>query len=129
MGIYFHNIWSLLEQFVCEQQQNNFQKQGQVKKFNPQTTRPQVNNKEKEIAKSTFISSLLPPIPAKSQKEVIEISKYFKKSDKPPQKKSYTQASSQSKLANSSSLLSVAMNTLKIKEMFLNLPNKKINIV
>jgi len=98
-------------------------------KFNPQTTRLQVNNKEKETAKPIFIFPLLPPILTKSQKEVIKISKYFKKSNKPPQKKSYGQTSSQSKLANSSSLSSVAMNMLKIKEKFLNLPNKKINMV
>jgi len=34
-------------------------------KFNPQITKPQVNNKGKETAKPTFISPLLPPIPAK----------------------------------------------------------------
>ena len=98
-------------------------------KFNPQITRPQVNNKEKETAKPIFISSLSLPILAKLQKEVNEISKYFKKSDKPPQKKSYTQASSQFKLAKSISSSSVAMDMLKIKEMFPNFPNRKINMV
>jgi len=91
--------------------------------------RPQVNNKGKETAKHTFISPLPLPIPAKSQKEVMEISKYFKKNDKSPQKKSYAQASSQSKLANSSSSSSVTMSMLKIKEIFPNLPNKKIDMV
>jgi len=98
-------------------------------KFNPQITRPQINNKEKEMAKLTFISPLFLPIPAKLQKEVNEILKYFKKSDKTLQKKSYAQASSQSKLAKSISSSSVTMNILKIKEIFLNLPNKKINMV
>jgi len=98
-------------------------------KFNPQITRPQVNNKGKETAKHIFIFSLSPPIPAKLQKEVNKISKYFKKSDKPPQKKSYIQASSQFKLAKSISLSSVTMDMLKIKEMFPNFPNKKINMV
>ena len=55
--------------------------------------------------------------------------KYFKKSDKPPQKKSYTQAPSQSKSAKSISLSSVAIDILKIKEIFLNIPNKKIDMV
>jgi len=98
-------------------------------KLNPQITRPQVNNKGKETAKPTFISLLLLPIPAKSQKEVNEISKYFKKSDETPQKKSYTQASSQSKSVKLISSSSVAMDMLKIKEIFLNLSNKKIDIV
>ena len=98
-------------------------------KLNSQITRPQVNNKEKEIAKPTFLSPLLLPIPAKSQKEVNEILKYFKKSDKTSQKKSYTQDSSQSKLAKSISLSSVTIHMLKIKEIFPNLPNKKINMV
>jgi len=53
-------------------------------KFNSQITRPQVNNKEKETAKPTFIFPLLLLIPAKLQKEVNEILKYFKKSNKPP---------------------------------------------
>ena len=56
-------------------------------KFNPQASRTPVNNKGKETVKPTYISSLSPPIPAKTPKEVNKISKYFKK-------KSYTQASS-----------------------------------
>ena len=58
-------------------------------KFNPQVAKLQVSNKGKKTVKSTFVSPLLPPIPAKSQKEVNKISKYFKKNDKPPMKKSY----------------------------------------
>ena len=98
-------------------------------KFNPQITRPQVNNKGKETAKPTFIFPLSPLIPAKLQKEVNEISKYFKKSNKTSQKKSYAQASSQSKLVKSISSSSVTIDTLKIKEIFPNLSNKKIDIV
>ena len=64
-------------------------------KFNPQTTKTPVNNKGKNIVKPTYISPLLSPIPAKMPKEVNEISKFFKKNDK-PQKKSYTQVSSNS---------------------------------
>ena len=93
-------------------------------KFNPQVIRPLVNNKEKEMAKPTFISLLPLPIPAKSKKEVNEILKYFKKNNKSPQKKFYMQASSQSKLNKPNSLSSIAIDTLKIKEIFLNLPNK-----
>ena len=98
-------------------------------KFNPQVIRPLVNNKEKEMAKPTFISLLPLPIPAKSKKEVNEILKYFKKNDKLPQKKSYAQASSQSKQSKSNLISSIMMDTLKIKETFLNLPNKKIDMV
>jgi len=54
----------------------------------------QVSNKGKEVVKPTFVSSLSSFIPAKSMKEVKEISKYFKKNNKPLMKKSYAQASS-----------------------------------
>jgi len=81
------------------------------------------------MAKLTFIFPLSPPIPAKLQKEVNEISKYFKKSNKTPQKKSYAQVSSQSKSVKSISSSSVTIDMLKIKEIFPNLPNKKIDIV
>ena len=93
-------------------------------KFNSQVIRPQVNNKGKETVKPSFILSILPPILAKSPKEVNEILKYFKKNNKSPQKKFYMQASSQSKLNKPNSLSSIAIDTLKIKEIFLNLPNK-----
>ena len=94
-------------------------------KFNPQVIKTPVNNKEKEIVKPTFISPLSPPIPAKLPKEVNKISRYFKKNEKQPQKKSYAQVSSLSK-SNSSN---IAMDTLKIKETFSYLHNKKINQV
>ena len=83
-------------------------------KFNPQVIKTPVNNKGKEIVKLTFVISLSSPIPAKSPKEVNKISKYFKKKVKQPQKKSYAQVSSLSK----SNLSNIAINTLKIKEMF-----------
>jgi len=38
-----------------------------------------INNKEKEMVKPTFISPISPPIPAKTQKEVNKLLKYFKK--------------------------------------------------
>ena len=92
-------------------------------KFNPQVIKTPVNNKGKETVKLTFVSPLSPLIPAKSPKEVNEISKYFKKNKKQPQKKSYVQVSSLSK----SNSFNIAIDTLKIKEMFTHLHNKKIN--
>lgn len=61
-------------------------------------------------------------------KEVKEISKYFKKNDKPLTKKSYAQASL-SKQAPIASSLNIAINTLKIKKTFLYLLNKKIDMI
>jgi len=48
-------------------------------KFTPQVPKLVNNNKGKEVVKPTFISSISSPIPAKLQKEIIELSKYFKK--------------------------------------------------
>ena len=71
------------------------------------------------------------PIPslilAKLSKEVKEISKYFKKIENLTPKKSYTQASSNHVLKDTTS--NVAINILKIKEMFPDLSNKKINTI
>lgn len=76
------------------------------------------------LNQSTFIPL---PIPAKSLKEVKEISKFFKKINNPPPRKSYAQASSnQAPKATSSN---IAMNTLKINETFSELSNKKINMI
>ena len=99
-------------------------------KFSPQIIRPQSNNKDKKTVKPTFVLSLPSPIPAKLSKEIIEISKYFKKNNKQPQKKSYTQASFSSKSTSSSNSSSnITLDTLKIKETFLYLQNKKIEQV
>jgi len=57
--------------------------------FSPQVFKPKVSLKGKEMVKPTFVSSLPPPILAKSQKEVNEISKYFKKNTKASLSKSY----------------------------------------
>ena len=97
-------------------------------KFISQVTKPQVSNKGKKTIKPTFVSLLPPPILAKSQKEVNEISKYFKKNDKSPMKKSYAQASS-SKQVSSFFISSITMDMLKLKETFSSLPNKKINLI
>ena len=53
-------------------------------KFNPQVNKPQAPPKEKEITKPIFVSSLSPPILAKSPKEVNKLSKYFKKNVNAP---------------------------------------------
>jgi len=85
-------------------------------------------NKNKDTLKPIFVLSILPPILAKSPKEVKEISKFFKKTEKPTTKKSYAQASTP-KPHSSNKSSNIAMNTLKIKETFPNLPNKKINSI
>jgi len=107
---------------------NNTTFRSKVKaKFNPQPRKdlPPSNNKNK--AKPTFVLPIPPPISAKSSKEVKEISKFFKKIEKPLSKKSYTQTSTN--LVNNSNTSNVAMNTLKIKEMFPKLSNKKIDSI
>jgi len=108
--------------------ENNTTFRSKVKaKFNPQPRKdpPPSNNKNK--AKPTFVSPIPPPIPAKSLKEVKEISKFFKKIEKLSPKKSYAQASTN--LVNNSNTSNVAMNTLKIKETFPKLLNKKIDSI
>jgi len=97
--------------------------------FSPQVSKPKVSLKGKEMVKPTFVSSLLPPIPAKSQKEVNKISKYFKKNTKASPSKSYMQASSSTKSTSSIPLSDVTRDALKIKETFSNLPNLKIDLV
>jgi len=91
-------------------------------KFNPQIPKALVNSKGKETVKSTYVSLLPLPIPAKTLKEVNEISKFFKKNNN-SQKKLYAQASSEPQNSNT------MMNTLKIKEMFPKLQNYKIDQV
>jgi len=60
--------------------------------------------------------------------EVKEISKYFKKIEKPTSTKLYAQTSASSSNHNDSSK-NIMINTLKIKKVFPNLPNKKIESV
>jgi len=99
-------------------------------KFNPQVNKPKISAKGKETVKHTFVSTLSPPILAKSQKEVNEIPKFFKKTNSSTLTKSYAQVSTTSKKTTSSiSLSNITKDTLKIKEMFSNLPNKKINLI
>jgi len=86
--------------------------------------------KGKATVKPIFVSALPSPIPAKSQKEVNEISKYFKKNNKPSLHKSYMQVSLSSKKMISSTFISnITRNALKIKETFPNLPNRKIDLI
>ena len=87
------------------------------------------NNKRKETVKPTFISPIPPPILAKTQKEVDELLKYFKKNTNSQQKKSYANATSSTKQPSLSAPKNIVKKMLKIKETFLNLPNKKIEQV
>ena len=59
-------------------------------KFNPQVNKPKISVKGKETVKPTFVSTLLSLILAKSQKEVNEIPKFFKKTNSSTLTKSYT---------------------------------------
>ena len=116
--------WDVL--FVDE---NNTTLRNKVKlKFASQVKFPQTSNKGKDTPKPTFVSSIPPPIPAKSPKEVKEISKFFKKIKKPTTKKSYVQVSTP-KPQSSDKSSNIAMNTLKIKETFPNFPNNKIDSI
>ena len=92
-------------------------------KFSLQISKTPVNVKDKDIVKPTYVSPLPPPILAKLPKEVIEISKYFKKNSPLALRKSYTQVSF------NLSTLNITKETLKIKKAFLNLQNKKIKQV
>jgi len=96
-------------------------------KFNPQPNKSPLPSNIKNTVKLTYVLLMPPPIPAKSSKEVKEISKYFKKTENSTLKKSYTQASSNS--TNNTNTSSVAINTLKIKEVFPKLSNRKIDSI
>jgi len=112
---------------------NNTTFRNKVKsQFSPQVIKPKASSKGKETVKPAFVSSLPPPILAKSQKEVNEISKYFKKNNNANPTKLYAQASSSSKKTNTSSsapVSDITRDTLKIKESFPNLPNAKIDLI
>jgi len=99
-------------------------------KFTPQVSKnSNSNNKGKETVKPIFISPIPPTILAKTQKEVNELSKYFKKNTNLQQKKSYANATSLTNQPSPSAPKNIVKETLKIKETFLNLPNKKIKQV
>jgi len=76
-----------------------------------------------------FISLVPLPILAKTQKEVNEILKYFKKNSNPQQEKSYANVTSLSTQQGLPVLEKTVKETLKIKETFLNLSNNKIEQV
>ena len=81
--------------------------------------------KESNISHSSYVLTLLSPIPAKLAKKVNEISKYFKKQQPVNQEpKSYVQIS-----ARQTNPTSIAREMLKIKKVFPKLQNKKIKIV
>ena len=86
--------------------------------FNLQINRDNNSKKGKNSIKLASISHLSHLIPAKSSKEVNEISKFFKKNTENKEKKLYAQALSFSS--------NTARKTLKIKEVFPKLQNKKI---
>ena len=86
--------------------------------FNPLLPRNVVSNKSKNTNKTTTVSTLSPSILAKSPKEVVEILKFFKKNSSIQEKKSYAQVLPQN--------INMARDTLRIKEAFPNLQNKKI---
>ena len=99
-------------------------------KFTPQIPKnSNTNSKEKDTAKPMFISLAPSPILAKTQKEVNENLKYFKKNSNPQQKKSYANATSLSTQQGLPVLKKTVKETLKIKETFLNLSNNKIEQV
>ena len=109
---------------------NNMTFRNKVKsKFSPQARNIQTSsNKGKDVVKPTFVSAIPPPIPAKLPKEVKEILKFFRKIEKPAMNKSYAQAFSSKPKPNATSS-NITMNTLKIKEAFPNLPNRKIDTI
>ena len=98
---------------------NNLSFRHKVKaQFNSLLPKNVVSNKSRNTDKTATVSALLLPILAKSPKEVVEILKFFKKNSSTIEKKLYAQASSQN--------TNIARDTLKIKEAFPNLQNKKI---
>ena len=125
ISIVYESYWDVL--YVNN---NNTTFRSKVKsKFSPQVKNIQtLSNKGKNVVKPTFILAIPSPILAKLSKEVKEISKYFKKIEKPAINKSYTQALS-SKPKSSATSSNIMMKMLKIKEAFLNLPNKKIDTI
>ena len=98
---------------------NNFSFRWKVKtQFNPQINRDSIPKKDREIDKPASVSVISPPIPAESPKEVVKISRFFKKKTDNKGKKLYAQMSS--------SYSNPTRKILKIKEAFPNLQNKKI---
>jgi len=122
INVVYESQWDAL---VVE---NNTTFRSKVKaKFSSQTRKTTLPSNNKNTAKPTFVSHIPPLILAKSSKKVKEILKYFKKSDNPTTKKSYAQAFSN--LVNKNNTSSIAMNTLKIKETFSKLSDKKIDTI
>ena len=98
---------------------NNISFRYKVKaQFSPQIIKEISPKKGKDIDKPAAVFVLSPSILAKFSKEVVKISKFFKKNLDNKGKKSYVQVS----FANTNT----ARETLKIKEVFPNLQNKKI---
>ena len=88
--------------------------------FNLQINRVSTPKKGKKTDKPASVSVIPPSIPAKFLKKVVEISRFFKKKIDNKEKKSYAQAL----FLNSNP----TRETLKIKEVFPNLQNKKLSV-
>jgi len=94
-------------------------------KFSSQVVKEATKSKLPNVSQSPYVSTIPSPIPAKLAKEVNKISKYFKKQQLVKQGfKSYVQVST--KQTNTTN---VTRGILKIKEMFPQLQNKKIETV
>ena len=88
-------------------------------------TKEATKSKDSNISYFPYVLTLSPLIPVKLAKKLNKILKYFKKQQSVNQgPKSYVQV-----LARQSNPTNIARETLKIKETFSNLQNKKIEIV
>ena len=94
-------------------------------KFSPQVVMGAIKSKAFNVSHFLYVSTLTFSILVKSAKEVNKILKYFKKQQLVNQEpKSYVQV-----ITRQPNLTNIAREILKIKDTFLNLQNKKIEIV
>ena len=94
-------------------------------KFSLQVVMGATKSKASNVSHFLYVSTLPFSILVKSAKEVNEISKYFKKQQLVNQEpKSYVQV-----ITRQPNPTNIAREILKIKDIFLNLQNKKIEIV
>ena len=98
-------------------------------KFSPQVKNIQsLVNKGKEVAKPLFVLVIPPLFQPNRTKKSKKFWNSLKKIEKPATNKLYTQALLLKSKFNVSSS-DIAINMLKIKEIFLNLPNRKIDTI
>ena len=121
ISVFYSSQWdSLLVDGTNYYFRNNIKSQ-----FSLQVAKEATKAKESNVFYSPYVSTLPSPILTKSVKEVNEISKYFKKQQPINQEsKLYVQVS-----ARQANPANIARKTLKIKEVFPKLQNKKIEIV